>query len=111
MHRAQPVTRMIKSTNLSNIAWNLTHLIQHHRFHATPVLLKRRGGASAFDVVPRRFSKKQKKRQARFAERMKAKVDHGKEKMKLEQAKRRFVLPSTKEFIEHTRSMYDKLIY
>ena len=104
MHQ-RSLTRIIKSTQLNGITWNLPSLVQYHGFHATPILCKRRGGASAFEVTPRKFSKKQKKRQARFVDRMKLKVDHGKEKMKLEQAKRRWVLPSTKEFIEQTRSM------
>lgn len=96
---------MIKTTKLKNITWNLSNLIQYHQFHATPTFFKRRGGASAFEPTPRRFSKKQKKRHTRFVNRMKAKVDHGKERLKLEQAKRRWQLPSTKEFIEQTRSM------
>ena len=87
------------------LPWNIPFLYQNQAYHATPTLFKRRSGNSGLDIKPRPFSKKQKKRHSRFVERMRAKVDPVKKKLKLNQVVSKWESPKTQEYIESVRAM------
>jgi hypothetical protein len=63
-------------------------------------VLKRKGGASAYDVAPRSFSKKQKRRRKKLLMEKKD-VDPRKEKIKSDHMKEQMQTDELRNYIKH----------
>lgn len=79
-------------------------------FHSAPLLFARKSGASALDLPPRKFSKKQMKRKKKERERNSAIIDPAKEKIKIGHLKNNLSSPEMIKYIKETTESLDQAL-